>query len=250
MYYGARYYDPVIGRFTSVDPVVVDTTRKEFVQAFLNPQLHNAYSYVGNNPLKYTDPTGQYLETALDLISLGLSAYDFYRNPGVGTVIFLGLDSLGTLVPLPSIVGYIKNGSRAVKIIDYFRTVSTKADDMIQLTKLFVQNIAFKFGARGWTAGKAGNDVANMVGHFMKHGAEVGAKNVEEYYQMANKFIDEKQFTNVFKEGSEKIYYNQQSKMRTIVDKSGNIKSFGSVNNENVIKGYEQRVKKGNYTTE
>jgi len=250
MYYGARYYDPVIGRFTSVDPVVVDTTRKEFVQAFLNPQLHNAYSYVGNNPLKYTDPTGQYLETALDLISLGLSAYDFYRNPGVGTVIFLGLDSLGTLVPLPSIVGYIKNGSRAVKIIDYFRTVSTKADDMIQLTKLFVQNIAFKFGARGWTVGKAGNDVANMVGHFMKHGAEVGAKNVEEYYQMANKFIDEKQFTNVFKEGSEKIYYNQQSKMRTIVDKSGNIKSFGSVNNENVIKGYEQRVKKGNYTTE
>jgi len=58
MYYGARYYDPVIGRFTSVDPVVADSGRKEFVQAFLNPQLHNAYSYVGNNPLKYVDPTG------------------------------------------------------------------------------------------------------------------------------------------------------------------------------------------------
>jgi len=59
MYYGARYYDPVIGRFTSVDPVVVDTTRREFAQALLNPQLLNEYSYVGNNPLKYVDPNGE-----------------------------------------------------------------------------------------------------------------------------------------------------------------------------------------------
>ncbi len=59
MYYGARYYDPVIGRFTSVDPVVVDTTRREFAQALLNPQMLNEYSYVGNNPLKYVDPNGE-----------------------------------------------------------------------------------------------------------------------------------------------------------------------------------------------
>ncbi|OGY75451.1 MAG: hypothetical protein A2550_03625 [Candidatus Jacksonbacteria bacterium RIFOXYD2_FULL_43_21] len=59
MYYGARYYDPVIGRFTSVDPVVADTGRKEFVQALANPQLLNGYSYVGNNPLKYVDPNGE-----------------------------------------------------------------------------------------------------------------------------------------------------------------------------------------------
>lgn len=48
-YYGARYYDPAIGRFISPDTVVPD---------FRNPQALNRYSYVVNNPLRYTDPTG------------------------------------------------------------------------------------------------------------------------------------------------------------------------------------------------
>ena len=52
-YYGARYYDPEIGRFISPDPIV---------QSYANPQSFNRYSYVLNNPLKYTDPTGLIVE--------------------------------------------------------------------------------------------------------------------------------------------------------------------------------------------
>jgi len=52
-YYGARYYDPAIGRFISPDPVV---------QNFKNPQTLNRYSYCLNNPLKYVDPTGLVVE--------------------------------------------------------------------------------------------------------------------------------------------------------------------------------------------
>ncbi len=48
-YYGARYYDPVLARFISADPIVPDPT---------NPQALNRYSYVLNNPLKYIDPNG------------------------------------------------------------------------------------------------------------------------------------------------------------------------------------------------
>ena len=48
-YYGARYYDPHIGRFISPDTIVP--------QPF-NPQSLNRYSYCLNNPLKYIDPTG------------------------------------------------------------------------------------------------------------------------------------------------------------------------------------------------
>jgi RHS repeat-associated protein len=48
-YYGARYYDPTIGRFISVDSVI---------QSLANPQSINGYSYCLNNPLRYTDPTG------------------------------------------------------------------------------------------------------------------------------------------------------------------------------------------------
>ncbi len=48
-YYGARYYDPVTGRFVSADTIVPSSG---------NPQSLNRYSYVYNNPVKYTDPTG------------------------------------------------------------------------------------------------------------------------------------------------------------------------------------------------
>jgi len=45
----ARYYDPVIGRFYSNDPVGFTGEIDTF----------NRYSYVANNPYKYTDPNGE-----------------------------------------------------------------------------------------------------------------------------------------------------------------------------------------------
>jgi RHS repeat-associated protein len=45
-----RLYDPETGRMFSPDPYVVDNT---------SSQNFNKYSYVLNNPLKYTDPTGK-----------------------------------------------------------------------------------------------------------------------------------------------------------------------------------------------
>ncbi len=44
-----RIYDPGIGRFVSADP---------FVQAPTQTQNYNRYSYVLNNPLSFTDPSG------------------------------------------------------------------------------------------------------------------------------------------------------------------------------------------------
>jgi len=52
MYYGARYYDPVIGRFTSMDPWEGDLK---------DPQTLNKYSYARNNPIFFIDPTGMYI---------------------------------------------------------------------------------------------------------------------------------------------------------------------------------------------
>jgi hypothetical protein len=50
MYLRARQYDPDTGRFISLDPVLGSLSV---------PQTLNRYSYVVNNPLKYTDPTGE-----------------------------------------------------------------------------------------------------------------------------------------------------------------------------------------------
>ena len=46
-----RLYDPSVGRMLSVD---------NYVQSPISTQSYNRYSYVLNNPLKYTDPTGEF----------------------------------------------------------------------------------------------------------------------------------------------------------------------------------------------
>ncbi|MBQ2744476.1 MAG: RHS repeat-associated core domain-containing protein, partial [Lachnospiraceae bacterium] len=43
-YLKARYYNPVIGRFTQMDTYHGDGL--------------NLYAYVGNNPVRYVDPSG------------------------------------------------------------------------------------------------------------------------------------------------------------------------------------------------
>ena len=48
-----RIYDPTLGRFLQADP---------FIQAPSNSQSYNRYSYVLNNPLSYTDPSGYFFK--------------------------------------------------------------------------------------------------------------------------------------------------------------------------------------------
>jgi len=50
-YYGARYYDPELGRFTQADTIVPNP---------FSPQTLNRYTYCNNNPLKYVDPSGHF----------------------------------------------------------------------------------------------------------------------------------------------------------------------------------------------
>ncbi|QKJ30363.1 RHS repeat-associated core domain-containing protein [Mucilaginibacter mali] len=53
--YGARFYDPVIGRWTSVDPLV------EMGQESVNP-----YGYVFDDPVKFRDPDGRVPDITID----------------------------------------------------------------------------------------------------------------------------------------------------------------------------------------
>jgi uncharacterized protein RhaS with RHS repeats len=47
---GARHYDPLIGRFLSIDPA-------PFTES--NPHSFNRYAYANNNPVKFVDPDGR-----------------------------------------------------------------------------------------------------------------------------------------------------------------------------------------------
>jgi RHS repeat-associated protein len=54
-YLNARYYNSSIGRFISQDPLFW-TTSAEWLQ---DPQNQNAYSYARNNPITFSDPSGE-----------------------------------------------------------------------------------------------------------------------------------------------------------------------------------------------
>jgi RHS repeat-associated protein len=49
-YMQQRYYDPVVGRFYSNDPVGFTAS---------NPMMFNRYAYANNNPYKFVDPDGR-----------------------------------------------------------------------------------------------------------------------------------------------------------------------------------------------
>jgi RHS repeat-associated protein len=61
-YYNARYYDSSIRRFTQPDDIIQD---------WFSPQTINRYSYVQNNPLKYTDPSGHVAWVPITIIGAG-----------------------------------------------------------------------------------------------------------------------------------------------------------------------------------
>ena len=73
-YMGARWYDPELGRFLSVDPV-------GFVES--SPISFNRYAYANNNPYKYVDPDGEFaviaaIALAYAVFEVASTTYDVY----------------------------------------------------------------------------------------------------------------------------------------------------------------------------
>ena len=63
---GGRTYNPVLGRFMQADP---------FIQAPSNLQNYNRYSYVLNNPMSYTDPSGYFFNKLFKGINKALGKF-------------------------------------------------------------------------------------------------------------------------------------------------------------------------------
>ncbi len=80
-YFGARYYDPVLGRFLTPDTIVPYPG---------DPQSLNRYSYARNNPVNVVDPTGHKWKWGNFFKAIGIAI--------VGTV--LTIASGGTLAPV------------------------------------------------------------------------------------------------------------------------------------------------------
>jgi RHS repeat-associated protein len=69
-------YDPYTSQFLSPDPGVYPATQSE--NGITNPALsqdYNRYSYVRNNPLKHTDPSGYFVSGGWGYYDRNLSSY-------------------------------------------------------------------------------------------------------------------------------------------------------------------------------
>ncbi len=133
-YFGARWYDPELGRFLSVDPEPFQVG---------NIYSFNAYAYGNNNPYKYVDPDGRipvlaillYTYLAAETVSTGYDLYDAGRtladsDAGAGDKV-LAVATVGAGLYLPGPGRMYREGAETV--VDVTKG-GGKADDVIHVT--------------------------------------------------------------------------------------------------------------------
>lgn len=113
-YLNARYYNPEIGRFMQEDT---------YHGSVGNASTANLYNYCGSNPISYEDGTGHFWETALDVVSIAWSAYDFIKKPNLLNGISLAWDVAAAVIPcvpgsyVGKAVKAVTKGAKAAKAI-------------------------------------------------------------------------------------------------------------------------------------
>jgi RHS repeat-associated core domain len=125
-YMGARYYDPVLGRFMGVDPVDFQAS---------NLHSFNRYTYTNNNPYKFIDADGKYAELVLEAASVSIGTYSFQQNVNSGNYGAAAIDAAGVVVDtflavvpiVPGVVGFGVDTMRGGKAIDDLRAAATRA---------------------------------------------------------------------------------------------------------------------------
>jgi RHS repeat-associated protein len=75
-----RIYDPLLGRFLSPDP---------HIQAEDLLQNYNRYSYVLNNPLRYTDPSGEFWNIVAFIVGAALASSDNKDLKIIGSIMMM-----------------------------------------------------------------------------------------------------------------------------------------------------------------
>jgi RHS repeat-associated protein len=133
---GAREYDPAIGRFLSVDPVI----------DVMQPLQLQPYSYAYNSPLTFTDPDGlwgwsEIVHTALDvagMVPVIGEAADLANAAVYAAEGNWGEAALCAAAAIPvagNAITAAKMGRNAKKAIDAAASIGEKTDDAVDVAK-------------------------------------------------------------------------------------------------------------------
>ena len=152
--YGARWYDPTIGRFLSADSIVPNPG---------DSQALNRYAYVNGNPLKYTDPSGHWLESAIDIAFIVYDIHDIAANgltwasggalaADVAGLILPGVTGGGALVRT---VAHGDDLLRAASHADELVKAASKADEAATVVRQ-AENVG-ELASRAEDVARAGN---------------------------------------------------------------------------------------------
>ncbi len=210
----ARLYDPALGRFLSPDP---------YIQLPDLSQNFNRYSYALNNPLKYTDPDGEFFWIAVGIGALfgsyigGAAAEGWQMNPlkwdwdgdtwagiGIGAVLG-GAGGAGFFYTAPALASALGPGglgfSAARSTASAFAVTGGAAGGMIGYGSGFAGGMlysngdwdyAFQSGIHGAKLGTALGSVAGAIG-----GALEGFEAPPDYNFQVSKAIEETRSNNI-----------------------------------------------------
>ena len=236
-YAKARYLDTSVGRFLSQDPAFValgdrqmvgEKTGRELEQILVDPQAMNSYAYARNNPIKFVDPTGEWLETAADIAFIG---YDIKQIRSEGAtftnVAALVGDIIGAAVPLGTGFGA---GIRAISGAGDAMKGIKAADKAVDVAKAGVKGAEEVVqGSKLWTPGKAGDSVQSALGHWNDHGSDFpGLQNAKQYVEKAKDFLanpGEGVLQHTRKNGDQ-LFYDPKTNIYGSMNKGGIPKTF------------------------
>lgn len=165
----------------------------------------------------------------------GLSLNDFREKPNFWNGVGVLADGVSLLLPIPAVVGGIRHADDAMKFLKGLDQVKdatrggNRASDLVGISRQY-----------NW-----GNP-NTLVRHAADHAADFGLRTDDYagYAQKANEFIFNKQYTNVFKEGKDTVYWNKDTNIAVYTNRNGQVSSGYKLTNENKINTYKQRAVK------
>ncbi|WP_372472522.1 RHS repeat domain-containing protein [Capnocytophaga sp. ARDL2] len=190
-YYGARYYDSRLSVFVSVDPLV--------------DQTFEPYSYVGNNPVMFTDPTGMSKDEVIITGNMAKEAFLELQSAVAGQLI-LTMDFSGKLSYRP--IEGVNISSDTQQLIDAIDDNSIIVNIIADDTYTTPNNELFIGGAF------MGNTVIN----------DNGKKNVVAE-QLINPNVLKKLSADYNKPGADTLHEITEAYQGGLISKSKNISS-------------------------